>query len=58
MSRALLNGLVSGSSGFGKPPGLKIGECVKQLICIAKDIARTQPDTPIDARDGLVRPSS
>src|SRR4030095_8957762 len=55
---ALLNGQLSGRSGVGIPPGLKMSERVVELILIAKDIARTQSYTAIDALNGLVWPSA
>ena len=56
MSGALLNGPLSGRSGFDVPAGLKMSKRVIKLILLAKDIPGTQSDAPIDALDGLVRP--
>lgn len=52
----MLNGPLSGSSSFAIPADLKMGERVKQRICIAKDIAGTQSDIRIDVLEGLVGP--
>jgi len=58
VSGALLNGHLSGSSGGGIPPGLKMSKRVEELILIAKGIAGTQSYATIDALNGLVWPST
>ena len=57
MLRTLLNSQLSGRSGLGIPAGLKMGERVVELILFAEDIAGAQSYSPIDALDGLIRPS-
>ena len=58
MLRTLLNGQLSGRSGLYIPAGLKMSEGVVELILFAEDIAGAESHAPIDALDGLVRPST